>query len=104
MKLMNARDARSSRRRRLGLVALVLGVIFGFSLSSIGLLPVPKLNLGWTVPLLEAGGYVPDSSSEAGEETILVYVGSSTCGWSASPRLYRDSQLRRPAMLAGASG
>ena len=38
-------------------------------------------------PLLRAGDYAPDSTSEEGEEMLLVFVGSSTCAWSNVPKL-----------------
>lgn len=83
-------------RRKAGgfvLVALVVGGVLGFALDSFGLLPVPDVDIRWSVPALRASEYVPDASFGPGEETVLVYIGSSTCGWSNVPEL--PPQIRR---------
>lgn len=80
----------SARRRWLltaALVMLGLGGSLGFGLSSLGLLPIPDVTVGWTVPLPSSGDYVPSGSARPGEEIVLVYVGSSTCPWSNLPEL-----------------
>lgn len=83
------------RRRagRLVLLALVVGGVLGFGLDSFGLLPVADVDVRWSVPALGASDYAPDASSSSGEETVLIYIGSSTCGWSNVPEF--PSQIRR---------
>ena len=73
------------RATRWGLLALGVGVALGFGLGSLGLLPVADVDIRWTVPALSVSEYVPEALSTEGEETALVYVGSSTCGWSNTP-------------------
>ena len=75
--------------RRWGLLALGVGVALGFGLGSLGLLPVADVDVRWTIPALSVGEYVPGSLSTEGEETVLIYLGSSTCGWSNTPELAR---------------
>ena len=75
------------RAGRWSLLALGVGVALGFGLGSLGLLPVADVDIRWTVPALSVSEYVPEALSTEGEETALVYVGSSTCGWSNTPEL-----------------
>ncbi len=56
-------------------------------ISSLGLLPIPDVDVRWTVPLLRLGDYVPSATSGPSEQIVLVYVGSSTCAWSNLPEL-----------------
>ena len=75
------------RAGRWSLLALGVGVASGFGLGSLSLLPVADMDIRWTVPALSVSEYVPEALSTEGEETALVYVGSSTCGWSNTPEL-----------------
>lgn len=50
-------------------------------------MPIPDVTVRWSVPVLKAGEYIPTGSVDAGEEIVLVYIGSSTCGWSNVPEL-----------------
>ncbi len=75
------------RLGKLGLVALLTGGLLGFTLGSFGLLPVPEIRIRWTVPIFRAAEYLPSATLEAGEEVLLIYVGSSSCGWSNVPEL-----------------
>lgn len=66
----------------------------GFELTKLGLLPIPRVE--WTIPIVDAGQYIPSGSVEDGTEVVLVYVGASTCGWSNVPELpglIRDIKL-----------
>ncbi len=73
--------------KRLVLLAVLPGLGLGFGLSVLGLMPVPDVRVRWTVPVIEAGRYAPAAAQEAGEEIVLVYVGSSKCAWSNAPEL-----------------
>ena len=84
---MNRTGPSLQRATRWGLLALGVGVALGFGLGSLGLLPVVDVDIRWTVPALSVSEYVPEALSTEGEETVLVYVGSSTCGWSNTPEL-----------------
>ena len=88
------RDRKNAKRQmaKLGIVALAVGSVLGFSLDSIGLLPVPDIDVQWVVPAMAASDYAPGAPLAPGDETVLVYVGSSTCGWSNVPEL--SSMLR----------
>lgn len=78
---------------KLVLLALAVGCVLGFALDSVGMLPVPAIEIDWTVPAMRASEYVPAASSNAGEEVVLIYVGSSTCAWSNVQEL--PLQVRR---------
>lgn len=88
-------DRRTANRRavRLGILALAVGSVLGFGLDSIGLLPIPDVDVKWVVPAVVASDYAPGEPLNDGEETVLVYVGSSTCAWSNVPEL--------PSLLRG---
>ena len=74
---------------RWGLLALGVGLALGFGLGSLGLLPVADVDIRWTVPALSVDEYNPEALATEGAEALLVYVGSSTCGWSNTPELPR---------------
>ena len=90
---MSGTGWRLRRAIRWGAEALGLGAALGFALGSFGLVPVADVHVRWTVPALEVGDYVPGASSVPGGETVLIYIGSSTCGWSNTPEL--PSLVRR---------
>lgn len=71
-------------KRRLAAVMVVLAT--GFGLGIAGLMPVPEVQVAWSVPAVESRQYVPGSAG-AGEEILLVYMGSSSCHWSNAPGL-----------------
>ena len=79
----NPRTAR--RRKHWATLALITGVVIGFVLGLRGLLPIPEVN--WRLPASAADQYVPAHPMNPGPELALVYVGSSTCGWSNVPEL-----------------
>ena len=85
------------RASRLVLSALVVGGVLGFALDTVGMLPVPEIEVDWTIPAMRASEYVPAASLNAGEETVLIYVGSSTCAWSNVQEL--PLQIRRLKIL-----
>ncbi len=84
---------RRRKATRLALLTVSVGFLIGVSLGSAGLLPVPEFSVRWSVPALSGDEYLPTGRSEPGEQLLLVYVGSSTCGWSNRPGL--------PAMVRG---
>ena len=101
----NFRDVIS---RRLVLSALSFGVVLGLALGSFGLMPVPTVDVEWTIPVASARDYAPSATNEAGEELLLIYVGSSTCGWSNRPELQQmvrglKIELRSRALMEGRS-
>lgn len=71
-----------SRAARFTLLALSIGFVLGVSLGSAGLLPVPDFSIRWSVPALSSDEFVPNAGTGPGKQLLLVYVGSSTCGWS----------------------
>ena len=83
-------DGRGSDRKirgRLIVWIAIIGLVAGFGLSVTGVMPVANVQVEWYIPALKDPKYVPESSQEAGGEIILVYVGSSRCGWSNTPEL-----------------
>lgn len=85
---------------------LAAGGIVGFVAASLGVMPVPSVSVRWSVPALQVGDYAPSAGSDAGDELVFVYVGSSTCGWSNVPELpdlVRTLKLRLQER-AGAEG
>ena len=84
---MSDPGVRRRRATRLALLVLAAGFLAGVSLGSAGLLPVPELSVRWSMPALSGDEYAPTGSTEPGEQLLLVYVGSSTCGWSNRPEL-----------------
>lgn len=87
---------------KLACVALMLGGILGFGLDSFGLLPLPQMRIQWVVPALRASDYAPDASVDPGEETLLIYIGASTCGWSNVPELPKEIRNLKARMQARA--
>ncbi len=69
--------------------ALAAGGAAGVVLGSAGLMPAVDVEVAF--PAVEAREYRPGSvtASEAGYEIALVYLGSSTCGWSNLPEVSR---------------
>lgn len=78
---------RTKKISKMWLVVLLLAIGggIGFELTKLGLLPIPTVE--WTVPVVDAGQYIPSSSARDGSEVVLIYIGASTCGWSAVPEL-----------------
>lgn len=75
---------------RLCVVSFVLGGAVSFALAYRGVLPIPTIDVIWPGSQVdEAGGYSPQDGVTTGEkqEIVLVYIGSSTCGWSNVPEL-----------------
>lgn len=73
-----------------------VGSIAGVALATAGLMPTVDIELA--VPAREAQEYRPGSvaATAAEDEIVLVYLGSSTCGWSNLPevsRAVRDAKL-----------
>lgn len=94
--------------RRFGKAVAVsaVGLTIGFVAGSTGVMPMPKMSLQWSIPVVEAGRYVPSASSRAGTEIVFVYVGSSTCGWSNTRDMpdyvdYLKQRLNRHAQDRG---
>ena len=73
-------------RARFLLVPLAIGSVFGFIAATLGLMPIPRFDVSWSIPVRDAEDYVPSATLEEGEEIVLVYVGSSSCGWFQCPR------------------
>lgn len=82
--------------------AVILIVSFVIGLSSI--VPIPALKLHWPEELpTYANRYIPSQQINDGPELVLVYIGSSTCGFANSaelPELVQDVKevLHRKAM------
>ena len=75
---------------RLCVVSLVLGGAVSFTLAYRGVLPIPTIDFIWSGNRVgESGGYRPQDGVTTGkkQEIVLVYIGSSTCGWSNVPEL-----------------
>lgn len=94
------------RATRLGALAVGLGFAAGLALGRAGLVPVPEVSVSWSIPALLPASYLPSASTEEGDQLVLVYVGSSTCGWSNRPELYPmiqnlKSELSERANTAG---
>ena len=66
-----------------------VGSAAGVALATAGLMPAVDIEL--TVPAREAREYRPGSvrASGTGREILLVYLGSSSCGWSNLPEVAR---------------
>lgn len=62
---------------------LALGIVLG----AIGAIPVPKVDVSWTVPALRNDEYVPSARRDSGTELVFIVVGSSGCRWSNTPEL-----------------
>ncbi len=62
---------------------LALGIVLG----AIGAIPVPKVDVSWTVPALQNDEYVPSARRDSGTELVFIVVGSSGCRWSNTPEL-----------------
>lgn len=83
--MTTSRNPQATRsRRNWTTLALITGVGIGFLLGLRGLLPIPEIR--WRLPA-RAAEYAPAHSMNPGPELALVYVGSSTCGWSNVPEL-----------------
>ena len=86
------------RKTRTWIAATVfaVGAAGGAALAAAGIMPTVDIELA--VPAREAREYRPGSVSATGtgDEIVLVYLGSSSCGWSNLPevsRAVRDAKL-----------
>lgn len=73
-----------------------VGSVAGVALATAGLMPTVDIELA--VPAREAREYRPGSVAATGtdDELVLVYLGSSSCGWSNLPevsRAVRDAKI-----------
>ena len=84
---MNASRFVRHRAARLVALAVGLGFVVGLVLGHAGLVPVPEVSVTWSIPALMPDGYLPNASTKEGDQLVLVYIGSSTCGWSNRPEL-----------------
>ncbi len=89
---MNAVKPRPVRARRVAVTtfALLLGVLAG----ALGLVPIPAVKVQWTLPRFQ-DEYVPIGRADAGDELVLVVIGSSGCGWSNEPAFRRAVRAAR---------
>ena len=77
------------KRAMIGGTVFAIGLAAGVAFSAVGLMPTLDIELTW--PTLEAQEYRPGSvtTSSGEEEIVLVYLGSSSCGWSNLPEVLR---------------
>jgi hypothetical protein len=73
-----------------------VGSVAGVALATAGLMPTVDIEVA--VPAREAQEYRPGSvaTTSAEDEIVLVYLGSSSCGWSNLPevaRAVRDAKI-----------
>ena len=66
--------------RLVTMAAAVCGLVLG----TMGLLPLPAIDIRWRVPGTEPEAFVSSARQDAGDELLLVVIGSSTCRWSNS--------------------
>lgn len=78
-----------NRRARMLAATLAVGALFGFLAGLLGLVPMPEIRIRWHWPAQTATEYAAASSTTPGRAVALVFVGSSTCGWSNRPELVR---------------
>ena len=78
-----------------------VGSVAGMALATAGLMPTLDIELA--VPAREALEYRPGSVAANGaeDEIVLVYLGSSSCGWSNLPEVSRA--VRDAKVLVAAS-
>ena len=77
-------------------VIAVLALALGFALGLVGYVPTPDIDLRWSIPAAEPNTYMPAAKTNAGEELVLIYIGSSSCHWSnvsQLPALIRKLKL-----------
>ncbi|MYC99293.1 MAG: hypothetical protein F4X13_08495 [Gammaproteobacteria bacterium] len=77
-------------------IVFAVGSVAGIALATAGLMPSVGIELA--VPAREAREYRPGSVAATGaeDEIVLVYLGSSSCGWSNLPevsRAVRDAKI-----------
>ena len=70
------------RTQGLSIPVIVAAAVCGVVMGTLGLLPRPIVR--WSIPLAEANAFISDARLDAGEELMLVVVGSSTCRWSST--------------------
>ncbi len=87
-----------SRKTRTWIAGAVftVGSVAGVALATLGLIPTVDIELA--VPAREAREYRPGSVAATGveDEIVLVFLGSSSCGWSNLPevsRAVRDAKI-----------
>ncbi|MCY3595989.1 MAG: hypothetical protein OXG71_00930, partial [Rhodospirillales bacterium] len=80
---------------------IVASLVGGCIVGLLGLFPQPDVDVRWDIPALRSGTYTPQAGMEAGTELVLIFVGSSNCGWSnvaELPELF--SKIRGHVLLA----
>ncbi len=75
------------RRARLVWLPILLGLAIGIGARANGLIPLPEIDVEWSIPATVATSYRPDGTLASGGEIALIYVGSSQCVWSNTPEL-----------------
>ncbi len=80
------------------IVVLAIGIIGG----AVGILPVPIVDVAWNVPALAKNEYVPSARRDAGDELVLVVVGSAGCRWSNDPEFVTLVRRARNAVRGAA--
>ena len=82
-------------RDRVSLIVTALVVVGCFVLGASGLVPIPTVEIAWPIKS-DKPHYVPAYTTITGRELMLVYIGSSTCGFSNAeplPRIIEDIKL-----------
>ncbi len=66
--------------------ALVLGIVFvtiiAFVVGVADIFSLPSIDVRWPKSPVVADPYVPDNDIKRGRELVMVYIGSSTCGYA----------------------
>ena len=86
------------RRRGWKWGAFVIAVTcFGLGVADV--LPVPTIEIHWSESRSEAGFYVPSNTYKRGREIMLVYIGSSSCGFANIPEMPVDPRRLLPRRM-----
>lgn len=76
------KDSSTNPRNRAWGRGVVFITIIAFVAGIADIFPLPSIDIRWPESPAAADQYVPDNVLKRGRELVMVYIGSSTCGYA----------------------